>query len=232
MPAQPVLIQLPQNLKALLEDRVAFLTVYQNAAYAKRYRALVERVLAVEQQHRKSDVFTKAVASSLFKLMAYKDEYEVARLYTDGRFRERLEREFEGTPRLRFNLAPPVFNQRDSLGHPVKKSYGPWMWNAFRLLASLRFLRGTPFDPFGPTEERRRERQLVEEYRKWVEELLSRFAEANIDVALSLARLPEQIRRFGHVKQAGMHATALRSDMLMGKLYVGKPSILANPTLA
>ena len=232
MPAQPVLLQLPQNLQALLEDRVSFLTAYQNAAYALRYRAMVERVLAVERQHRKTDVLAKAVAYNLFKLMACKDEYEVARLYTDGSFRERLEREFEGTPRLRFNLAPPLFNQRDAHGHPVKKSYGPWMWQAFRLLAPMRFLRGTAFDPFGRTDERRQERQLIEDYRRWVEELLQRFAEADFDVALSLARLPEQIRGFGHVKQSSMEAARIRREALMGKLYTSVAHASPSPVLA
>ena len=151
--------------------------------------------------------------------MAYKDEYEVARLYTDGRFRERLAREFEGRPRLRFNLAPAVFNQRDPHGHAAKKSYGPWMWHVFRLLASLRILRGTAFDPFGRTEERRQERQLVEDYQRWVEALLPRLADADFDVALSLARLPEQIRGFGHVKRASITAAASRRDALLRKLY-------------
>ncbi len=219
MPAQSVLVQRPQNLKALIADRVAFLKDYQNDAYAKRYRSLVERVLAVEHQHRKSDVLARAVAANLFKLMAYKDEYEVARLYTDGRFRERLAREFEGRPRLRFNLAPAVFNQRDPHGHAAKKSYGPWMWHVFRLLASLRILRGTAFDPFGRTEERRQERQLVEDYQRWVEALLPRLADADFDVALSLARLPEQIRGFGHVKRASITAAASRRDALLRKLY-------------
>ena len=233
MPAQPVLLQRPQNLKALLEDRTTFLTAYQNAAYASRYRALVERVQAVERQHRKTDLFTKAVASNLFKLMACKDEYEVARLYTDGAFRERLEREFEGMPRLRFNLAPPVFNRRDVHGHLAKKSYGPWMWHAFRLLAPLRFLRGTAFDPFGRTEERRQEQQLVKEYLRWLEDLLPRFTEADFDTALALARLPEQIRGFGHVKQANMASADVRRQSLLQKLYGQKQtsSELATPLL-
>ena len=232
MPAQAVLIQRQQNLKTLLEDRVAFLTAYQNAAYADRYRTLVARVLAAEQQQRKTEVLTKAVASNLFKLMAYKDEYEVARLYTDGRFREQLEKEFEGKPRLRFTLAPPLLNKRDADGHLVKKSYGPWMWHAFRLLAAVRFLRGTAIDPFGRTEERHQERHLAEEYRLWVDQLLPRLAEADFEVALSLAKLPEQIRGFGHVKQASMDAARIRRDALMEKLYRVLPQRIESPAFA
>ena len=229
MPAQPVLIQRPQKLEALLVDRTAFLTAYQDAAYARRYRSLVERVRAAEQQHRKSEVLATAVASSLFKLMAYKDEYEVARLYTDRRFKERLEKEFDGKPRLRFNLAPPVFNRRDAHGNPVKQSYGPWMLHVFRVLAPLRFLRGTRFDPFGGTEERCQERALANDYRQWVEQLLLRLGEADFEVALLLAKLPEQIRGFGHVKQASIAAAGIRRDALMEKLYAKAPRPLGSP---
>lgn len=218
-PAQPVWIQRPQDLAALLQDRTAFLEAYQNAAYALRYRSLVERVRAAEQQHRQSDSLTKAVASNLFKLMAYKDEYEVARLYTDGRFRAQLAREFEGAPRLRFHLAPPVFRRLTTDGRPVKKSYGPWMWHFFRFLASMRFLRGTFLDPFGHSSERRQERQQVLDYEKWLATLLPRFAEADFDTALSLAKLPEQIRGFGHVKLESVRGANVRREMLLGQLF-------------
>ena len=220
MPAQAVLMPTKsQTLDTLVTDRVAFLTSYQNAEYAHAYRSLVERVRASEATHRKSDVLTKAVASNLFKLMAYKDEYEVARLYSDGRFLKKLSEAFEGTPRLRFHLAPPALGKRDAAGKPVKQAFGAWMLPVFGVLAKLRFLRGTAFDPFGRTEERRQERRLVTEYRQFVEDLLPKFEAADFNVALSLVRLPEQIRGFGHVKQAALDAAKVRREALLNSLF-------------
>ena len=222
MPSQPVLMpSKPLTLAALLADRVAFLTSYQNAGYAAAYRALVDRVQAAESKLRHSDVLTKAVASNLFKLMAYKDEYEVARLYTDGRFLKKLSEEFEGTARLRIYLAPPALGKVDAAGKPVKQGFGAWMLPVFKGLAKLRFLRGTAFDLFGRTQERRQERQLVVDYRQFVEDLLSRFDSIDFDAALGLARLPEQIRGFGHVKQASFEAAKVRRQALLEKL--GQP---------
>jgi len=148
MPAHAVLMpKKSRTLEALVTDRVAFLTSYQNAEYAHAYRALVGRVQAREAAHRKSDVLTNAVAANLFKLMAYKDEYEVARLYSDGRFLKKLSKEFEGTPRLRSHLAPPALGKRDAAGKPMKQAFGALMLPVFGVLAKLRFLRGTAFDP-------------------------------------------------------------------------------------
>ena len=218
-PAQAVVMpQRSPSLPALLEDRVSYLTAYQSADYARSYRDVVERVLAAEAKHRRSEVFTKAVATNLFKLMAYKDEYEVARLYTDGRFLQQIDQNFEGKPSLRFHLAPPVLGKTDASGKPVKQGFGAWMLPAFRVLAKLRFLRGTAFDPFGRTEERRQERQLVVDYKALVEDLLSRLDAVDFEAALALVRLPEQIRGFGHVKQAGIDAANVRRDTLMAKL--------------
>ncbi|MGH6638369.1 MAG: indolepyruvate ferredoxin oxidoreductase family protein [Polaromonas sp.] len=218
VPSQVVAVQRPQTLRALLDDRVAFLAAYQNAAYAESYRAFVDRVRTIEARHGKSEVLTKAVASNLFKLMAYKDEYEVARLYTDGSFLKRLEQEFEGTPRLRFHLAPPTLGKRDDKGQPVKQPFGPWMWYVFKLLAPLRFLRGTAFDPFGRTAERRQERQMIADYRQLVTGLLERLDQVDYDTAVALARLPEQIRGFGHVKEASIDAARVRREALLAKL--------------
>ena len=217
-PGQPVLLQRPKNLQALIEDRVSVLTAYQNAAYAKSYLDLVERVQAAEKQLQGSDSLARAVASNLFKLMAYKDEYEVARLYSDGRFEEKLKQEFEGTPRLTFHLAPPLLGKRGPDGMPVKQAFGPWMKHAFTVLAKLRFLRGTAFDPFGRTDERRQERQLVADYRAWVESLLPRLEQIDFDTALALAKLPEQIRGFGYIKQESMAAAVIRREELMLRL--------------
>ena len=219
MPSQPVLMpSKPLTLAALLADRVAFLTGYQNAGYAAAYRALVDRMQAAESKLRHSDVLTKAVASNLFKLMAYKDEYEVARLYTDGRFLKKLSEEFEGTARPRIYLAPPTLGKVDAAGRPVKQAFGAWMLPVFKGLAKLRFLRGTAFDFFGRTQERRQERQLVVDYRQFVEDLLSRFDSIDFDAALGLARIPEQIRGFGHVKQASFEAAKVRRQALLEKL--------------
>ncbi|MCY1527683.1 hypothetical protein D9M68_627570 [compost metagenome] len=169
-------------------------------------------------------MLAKAVASGLFKLMAYKDEYEVARLYADPRFMEKLGEQFEGKPVLRFHLAPPVLGRRDAEGRAVKTSFGPWMLGAFRVLAKLRGLRGTALDPFGRTAERRMERQLVADYRAMVEDLLARFERIDFDTALSLARLPEQIRGFGHVKEESIVSARVRWEMLRGQLDAGAPA--------
>jgi indolepyruvate ferredoxin oxidoreductase len=230
-PQQVVALQRSQSFEALVADRTAFLTLYQNAAYARRYAALVERVRELEQRKRGSTVLAKVVASGLFKLMAYKDEYEVARLYTDKRFMEKLGEQFEGKPVLRFHLAPPVLGRRDVEGRAVKTSFGPWMLGAFRMLAKLRGLRGTAFDPFGRTAERRMERQLIEDYRAMVEDLLARFDAIDFDTALSLARLPEQIRGFGHVKEESVVAARVRWEDLTGKLTRSPASAAAQRAL-
>jgi indolepyruvate ferredoxin oxidoreductase len=151
--------------------------------------------------------------------MAYKDEYEVARLYTDGKFRAKLAQEFEGKPKLTFHLAPPIFGKRDEQGRPLKQAFGPWMMPVFRMLAALRRLRGTPLDFFGRTAERREERRLVEDYRTAVEEILCRWHEVNLDHALAFARLPEQIRGFGHVKEASIATVRVRWKVLYERLF-------------
>ncbi|MET3391550.1 indolepyruvate ferredoxin oxidoreductase [Variovorax sp. 1140] len=217
-PQKVVALQRPQGLEALVKSRSKFLAAYQNAAYAQRYAELVERVRAVEQRERGSDVLAKAVASGLFKLMAYKDEYEVARLYTDKGFMEKLGEQFEGKPVLRFHLAPPVLGRRDAEGRALKTSFGPWMMGAFRVLAGLRGLRGTAFDIFGRTAERRMERQLIEDYRAMVEDVIARFGAVDFDTALSLARLPEQIRGFGHVKEESVVSARVRWAALAKQL--------------
>jgi indolepyruvate ferredoxin oxidoreductase len=137
------------TLSAMLADRCSYLTAYQSAAYAASYRVFVERVRDTERALGGSERFAKAVASNLFRLMAYKDEYEVARLHTQAAFRERLRDAFDGKARLRFHFAPPLSARKDAQGHAVKSSYGPWMWYVLRVIASLRRLRGTPLDPFG-----------------------------------------------------------------------------------
>jgi indolepyruvate ferredoxin oxidoreductase len=224
-PAQVVSVQKPVSGASLVSDRAAFLTAYQDASYAKRYSDFVARVQLVESQHDGKGELARAVAANLFKLMAYKDEYEVARLYSDGSFRTKLAEAFEGTPTLRFHLAPPIFGKRDSEGRPVKQTFGPWMMQAFRALAALRRLRGTPLDVFGRTAERRMERALIDDYRSAIEQVLARIGETGLEptraTALAIARLPEQIRGYGHVKQESVVGTRVRWNLLMQRLGSG-----------
>ena len=192
----------PTTLDELVERRVADLAAYQNAAWASRYRTLVGRVREAERALGAGDeALAGAVARHAYKLMAYKDEYEVARLYTDGAFRDRLAAAFEGDLRLTFHLAPPLLARRDPVtGEPRKRAYGPWMGRVLALVAKMRFLRGTPFDPFGRTAERRMERRLVEEYFGTVEELLAGLRAENLGLAVEIVSIPELIRGYGHVK--------------------------------
>ena len=155
------------------------------------------------------------MARYYFKLMAYKDEYEVARLYTSGDFQKRIAQQFDGDYKLHFNLAPPLFSKRDADGHLVKQEYGPWIFTAFKLIKKLKFLRGGAFDVFGKTEERRMERQLITDYANTVEELLGKLDAGNVALAAEIASVPEHIRGFGHVKEAHFaKAKAREADLL------------------
>jgi indolepyruvate ferredoxin oxidoreductase len=163
------------------------------------------------------------VAKYLFKLMAYKDEYEVARLYADPRFEERLKATFEGDYTLKFNLAPPLLSKRDAQGRLIKSQYGAWMWKAFKVLAKFKFLRGTALDVFGKTEERRLERQLIADYQASIEALLPRLREDNLAEAVELASVPEQIRGFGHVKLDNLQKAKTRWTQLEDALHGRAP---------
>jgi len=215
--AAPESHRVSESLDELVDRRVEFLTGYQNAAYAARYAERVARVREAEAA-RVGDgaALADAVARALFKLMAYKDEYEVARLYTGSDFLGRVADRFEGDYRLRFHLAPPLTAARDpNTGHLQKRAYGPWMLTAFRVLAKLRGLRGTAFDPFGRTAERRMERRLIAEYEAVLDEILARLSPDNHTIAVELASLPLEIRGFGHVKQANLqHVKAKEADLL------------------
>jgi len=195
--------RLSRNLAELVERRSRHLVAYQGAALAERYRALVEQVRAAEACVLPgSQALASAVARSYHRLLAYKDEYEVARLYTDGSFRRQLEAQFEGEFRVELQLAPPLFARRDPLtGRPRKRAYGPWIFPVLRLLARCKGLRGSPFDPFGYTRERRMERALIREYEASVRVLLAGLSQQNHELALRIAALPEQIRGFAEVKQ-------------------------------
>ncbi len=194
------------DIGRLTEDRAEELVAYQSRAWADRYLEQVRMIRDVEQARAPGATeLTQAVAENLFRLMAYKDEYEVARLFTDGRFQEELDHQFEGDYRLTFHLAPPVFARRDpNTGEARKRTFGPWVFSVFKVLAKFRKARGTWLDPFGYTAERRQERRLIEEYRQTLTELASNLTPANHQVAVELARLPEQVRGFGHVKNRNL----------------------------
>ncbi|MGZ8357845.1 MAG: indolepyruvate ferredoxin oxidoreductase family protein [Telluria sp.] len=214
-PTQAILVQMPQSLDSIIKKRVEFLTAYQDASYAAQYEQLVARVREVESAQGLGSKLSTAVAKYYFKLMAYKDEYEVARLYTDGRFVEQLKSQFDGDFSLKFHLAPPLLAKKDGKGHLVKAQFGSWVWSAFKLLARFKGLRGGALDIFGYTEERKMERALVNEYREMIEALVAALDAGNHAKAVELANLPEQIRGFGHVKEKAVANFRLEKDRLL-----------------
>jgi indolepyruvate ferredoxin oxidoreductase len=208
--------RLSRSLDEVIARRVAFLTDYQNAGYARRYSDFVAKVRAAEQHKAPgSSDLTEAVARYAFKLMAYKDEYEVARLYTSGEFKRRLQQQFDGDYRLHFHLAPPLLAKKDAQGRLLKREYGPWVFTAFGLLAKLRGLRGTALDVFGHTAERRQERQLIADYERTVAGLLDTLDAGNVDLAAKIASIPEHIRGYGHVKHAHLEQAKAREAELL-----------------
>ncbi|MEP7140638.1 MAG: DUF6537 domain-containing protein, partial [Caldimonas sp.] len=253
------LVKRSTNLDDLIAKRVEFLADYQNAAYAARYKGFVDKVRAAEAEivfsrtatrpdaAKPSTKLTEAVARYLFKLMAYKDEYEVARLQSDPKFLAKIGAQFEGKLgtdyQLAYHLAPPAIASRNSKGELQKQRFGPWMLQAFRVLAKLKGLRGTAFDPFGRTEERVVERALIDEYRLSIEEVLRALGPANLALAVEIARVPEMIRGYGHVKARHLAAArpkwdALMADWRAGPLRIGSmpladtlpsPDLLAEP---
>ncbi len=223
--AQVIRFAAKPGLDETVATRAAFLAAYQDAAYADAYRAFVARVRAAEEalaapaagtaasgsgtgtapapagKTRAPHLpLTDAVARCLFKLMAYKDEYEVARLHADTGFAGKVKAQFEGDFRIAYHLAPPGLAKKNERGEPVKRRFGPWMLTAFGLLAKFRRLRGTAFDPFGRSDERRTERALIGEYRASIEEVLDGLRADRLQAALAIARIPEDIRGYGHVK--------------------------------
>jgi len=208
--APPATISITQSISRNLEEivarRVEFLTSYQNAAYAARYRDFVENVKNAEAEKLGGTRLAEAVARYAFKLMAYKDEYEIARLHADPRFRQRIGAMFEGNYSLKFHLAPPLLNKPDAVTGVARKSeFGAWMMAAFRVLAKLKVLRGTALDIFGRTEERRTERRLIADYQATVDELLRGLTPANMGLAVEIASVPEEIRGYGHVKMRNLN---------------------------
>jgi indolepyruvate ferredoxin oxidoreductase len=221
-----------QSVDDMVAKRVEFLTGYQNAAYAAGYAGFVALVRRAEERIASpaaadsvkpgSLPLTQAVARYLFKLMAYKDEYEVARLHTDAAFLAKIGAQFEGDFKLHYQLAPPLLAERNAAGELLKRAYGPWIRGAFRLLAPLKVLRGSALDVFGYSEERRHERALASEYRTAIEAMLPKLSAANRDAALAFARLPEQIRGFGHVKARHLAAARQQWTVLLEQFHSGR----------
>ncbi|MBA2237218.1 MAG: indolepyruvate ferredoxin oxidoreductase family protein [Lysobacter sp.] len=208
--------RLSRSLDEVIARRVAFLTDYQNAAYAERYRYFVGKVREAEAQKAPGSTdLSEAVARYAFKLMAYKDEYEVARLYTSGDFARKIARQYEGDYKLRFHLAPPLFAKKDEQGRLIKQEFGGWMLGAFKLMARLKFLRGTALDIFGYSEERRSERQLIADYEQTIAALLPTLDGGNVDLAAQIASIPEHIRGYGHVKEAHLRDAKAREAELL-----------------
>ena len=208
----------------IIERRVTYLRAYQDRAYAERYRKRVEAVIEAEKQKAGEgrDALGLAAARNYFQLLAYKDEYEVARLFSNGDFQRRLAREFEGGYRLRFHLAPPLSGGRDPLtGRPRKREFGAWMMTVFRVLAKCKGLRGTPFDPFGYSAERKRERQLTRDYEQTLDALLDNLNPDNHATAVAIANIPQSIRGFGPVKEAAMAEARVRQEALMAEFGGG-----------
>ena len=215
MPAEVIPIEqhFSRNLDELIERRVRLLTEYQNRAYADRYRALVEKVRA------KDEKLAEIVARNYAKLLAYKDEYEVARLHADPNFRKKIETMFEGDYRVFYYLAPPLFRRNDE-----KIRFGPWLLPLFKVLRSLRFLRGSALDPFGYMEERRTERALIREYEDTVARLLARLNSQNAALALEIAAIPDEIRGFGHIKARNLAPARKKWQELLARYEAGQPA--------
>ncbi len=206
------------TLSDVIARRVEFLTRYQDAAYAKQYSDFVEQVRVAEAKLVESPKplrLTETVARYLFKLMAYKDEYEVARLHADPSFRNKIANMFEGDYQIKFHLAPPLLAKRDDKGHLIKREFGPWMMRAFGVLAKFKGLRGTALDIFGYTEERKTERALIGQYKDTVSRLLPKLNADNLAKATAIAGIPEDIRGFGHVKERHLKAAKEKEAMLL-----------------
>ncbi|WP_315765041.1 indolepyruvate ferredoxin oxidoreductase family protein [Bradyrhizobium sp. SZCCHNS2005] len=220
----------PKSLEAMTLDEIvahrsALLTDYQNARLAKRYRRLIDQVREAADKGGYGEALPRAVAVNYAKLLAYKDEYEVARLFSDGTFEKQLHDAFEGDYKISFNLAPPILNSGvDALGRPKKRSFGPGMMKMFRLLAKLKGLRGTPLDIFGYAAERKMERNLIAGYEKDVATVLNLLSPANVEIAVELLSLPDRIRGYGPVKEKAVQEAKLRYAQLAADLASPPPA--------
>ena len=208
-----------RTLDEIVARRAAFLRGYQSAAYARRYEERIAALRAAEEAAVPgSTAVSEAVARNLFRLMAIKDEYEVARLYTDGAFEKKLAAQFEGWERLEFHLAPPILGRKDGAGKPRKSTFGPWMMTCFRMLAAMKRLRGTPLDLFGMTAERRMERRLLADYEDDIDLITASLAPGRIEAAAALAAVPALVRGFGHVKAAAAARASGERERLLERL--------------
>ena len=208
---------LSSSFEEVVERRKHQLQQFQNKAYAKKYQDLISRVQQAEATLQSDSVrLSRAVALGYYKLMAYKDEYEVARLYTQSNFKQRLENQFEGDFTVDFHFAPPLFARKDSeTGQLQKRRYGPWMWKAMEMLAKLKFLRATPFDPFRFSEDRKLDRLWLKDYENLIEHILQNLSSSNFETAIALAELPEQIRGFGHIRERYANFAKMRKQNLL-----------------
>lgn len=216
-----------EDLATLVDRRKAELVGYMNVDYAARYAAVVDKAVRYEQPLRQSRGFARSVAENLFKLMAYKDEYEVARLYADKDFTRKLKAQFEDGFTLRFHLAAPMISRRDpATNELIKRAYGPWILPFFRILAKAKFLRGTWADLFGHTAERKTERRLIEEYIALVDEVGSRLKTANAELATEIMNWPRGVRGYGHVKDRAIEKNRDYLDSLLAKFGAagGRPA--------
>ncbi|RJF95185.1 indolepyruvate ferredoxin oxidoreductase family protein [Noviherbaspirillum saxi] len=222
--AQVIEFKRAPSLDDVIATRVDFLTKYQNAQYAEQYHDFLQRVRESERRAagEKSTRLTEAVARYLFKLMAYKDEYEVARLHAETAFKAKIDGMFEGDYKIKFHLAPPLFAKRDTEGHLIKQEFGPWMMKAFGVLAKFKFLRGTALDVFGHTEERKMERALISQYKETVSSLLPKLSPDNLAQAAAIASIPEDIRGFGHVKERHLKVAKEKEAALLNAFNASK----------
>ncbi|HEX4555445.1 MAG TPA: DUF6537 domain-containing protein, partial [Xanthobacteraceae bacterium] len=227
MASDPAL-KLSGSFDEMVARRVAFLTAYQNAAYAARYRGWVDKARAAEATLAPAACgLAEAVGRYLFKLMAYKDEYEVARLYSEESFAQQVKNTFDGENlRLRVHLSPPLLAPTDKAGRPRKITFGPWIFGLFRLLAGLKGLRGTAFDVFGYTRERKTERALIADYEAMLDEILSRLTPDNHAIAVGLAAIPEKIRGYGHIKMRHLAAAKADEAALLEQFRAGPAPLL------
>jgi indolepyruvate ferredoxin oxidoreductase len=221
-PAQVIEFKRPQTFQQMIQTRVEFLTKYQNAAYAETYAHFVQQVQQAESAKTGTQQLTQAVARYLFKLMAYKDEYEVARLHSDPAFLQKIQQTFEGDYQLVFHLAPPLLARKNDQGELVKRPFGAWMLTAFKGLSRLKFLRGTAFDPFGYSAERKMERQLIVDYKRTIEQLLTSLNADNLALCTQVARIPEEIRGYGHVKEKHRYAAKQKESELLAQWQARK----------
>jgi indolepyruvate ferredoxin oxidoreductase len=208
------------NIDQAISYRFEELIAYQNVAYAERYQSLIDKVRDIESKIVGDGelLLTEQVARNYFKLLAYKDEYEVARLFADGEFQRSLAEQFEGKIRLRFHLAPPLLSRKDpDTGQLIKREFGGWMLPVFKLVARLKFLRGGMFDVFGRSNERKMERELIKDYEGQIDRILTKLSSQKLDLAVEIAGLPYFIRGFGHVKEANIKIIQRRSFNLMKK---------------